>query len=155
MFACKTIVYDGASRSERLAQREFEILARLNSPNIVRYVDAEWKSGQAMLYMEICEARSLDLLIRQYARFLNPHQNACLLNTDAITNHSRGTMIHEDYVWSIIYQLSNALTYCHHGKKSPIEGRNGASPEWTATILHRDIKPGNGAMPPQILEPNA
>lgn len=56
-------------------------------------------------------------------------------------------MVHEDYVWSIIYQLSNALSYCHHGKISPI-GNSGASLEWTATILHRDIKPGNGAITP-------
>lgn len=98
MFACKTIVYDGKSRSERLAKREFEILARLNSPNIVRYVDAQWEPRQAKLYMEMCEARSLDQLIGQYARFCikMPSEHPSwlydmIIDTDAVTEGEPGS----------------------------------------------------------------
>ncbi len=53
----------------------------------------------------------------------------------------------ESYVWSIIWQLSTALSYCHTGVMilpANVEEPHAKESGNGLRILHRDIKPANG-----------
>jgi len=52
----------------------------------------------------------------------------------------------EGFVWKVVMELASALNYCHHGLRIRTP-ESGNAIDWddTMIILHRDIKPGNGA----------
>ena len=52
-------------------------------------------------------------------------------------------MIREHQVWSIFYQLANALAYCHQGVQPFADIKCDPGKSWEA-VLHRDIKAANG-----------
>ena len=54
-------------------------------------------------------------------------------------------LIPEETVWHYFMQILLALHYCHHPNTSSQSGGSDAEGERKAPILHRDIKPDNGA----------
>ncbi|KAF4629601.1 hypothetical protein G7Y89_g8548 [Cudoniella acicularis] len=128
--AWKRIEYDPKRyRSEEgfkeKVETEVALLKRFSHPNIVRYYDMDWEKGRANIYMEWCEGSNLDF-------YVSEHYN----EKDWPSNRE---------AWSIIYQLSAALAYCHHGILRAEEGRilreerDNLEHLW-APVLHRDIK---------------
>ncbi|KNG51261.1 s-phase kinase-associated protein 1 [Stemphylium lycopersici] len=111
--------------SRKYLLSEYEILSKLQHPNIIRYVDFEYKPRKdrwnASIYTEYCPGGDLT----QYTT----------------RNEVRGDTITEEQFWSIFHQLASALLYCHCGLK--IDGKDVAEGAWQKPILHRDIKPAN------------
>jgi serine/threonine protein kinase len=123
-------------------QAELSILKELRHPNIVEYYEREHhKATQDLhLYMEYCGGGDLGQVIDKYKE--------------------RRELPPENFVWSILAQLILALYKCHNGVDPPEVGDNcfgldGAAkqaraarqPTKTFTVLHRDLKPDNGASP--------
>ncbi|MCJ1394983.1 G2-specific serine/threonine protein kinase [Xylographa bjoerkii] len=122
--ACKTIHYMEGRFAKAEVEREFAILVRLQHVNIIRYLDVAWFPNRAKLYMEYCDKQSLQDLIYR--------------------NKLQHVEISEDYVWSILFQLVAALSYCHSGLQTDEEGNfffEGLAEH--SIILHRDLKPAN------------
>ena len=63
--------------------------------------------------------------------------------------HNR--LIPEETVWHYFMQILLALHYCHHPNANPRSGGSGPEGERKAPILHRDIKPDNGASHVKLL----
>ncbi|RSL89797.1 hypothetical protein CEP51_001079 [Fusarium floridanum] len=126
-FACKviTVVQSPHDPSINDAKHEYEVLRALHHPNIVEYVDFERTDQEAKIYMELCRGGNLKDWIR--ARSEEPD-----------------SYVLEPALWSIILQLTSALTYCHFGW-NPTGGEMDSSvtPNFR-TVLHRDLKPANG-----------
>ncbi|KAF1828000.1 kinase-like protein, partial [Decorospora gaudefroyi] len=105
---------------------EYEILSKLQHPNIVRYVDFEYKERRnrlsASIYMEYCKGGDL-------SQYTSRHGIA-------------GKSVSEKQFWLISYQLASALLYCHTGLRADEFGITVDS-HWTRPVLHRDIKPAN------------
>lgn len=114
--------------SRKYLLSEYEILSKLQHPNIIRYVDFEYKPRKdrwnASIYTEYCPGGDLT----QYTT----------------RNEVRGDTITEEQFWSIFHQLASALLYCHCGLK--IDGKDVAEGAWQKPILHRDIKPANSML---------
>ncbi|KAJ3459672.1 hypothetical protein MRS44_015745 [Fusarium solani] len=125
-FACKviTVVQSPHDPSVNDAKHEYEVLRVLHHPNIVEYVDFERTDQEAKIYMELCRGGNLKDWIR--ARSKEPD-----------------SYLPEPALWSIILQLTSALTYCHFGW-NPTGGEMDSSmtPNFR-TVLHRDLKPAN------------
>lgn len=63
----------------------------------------------------------------------------------SLNRNSANNLLNEAYIWSIIYQLTSALVYCHCGVLvTAAESEELPPPEREQTVLHRDIKPANG-----------
>ena len=91
-----------------------------------RYVDRD--AGILYILMEYCGGGDLSSIIKQAQK------------------HNR--LIPEEAVWHYFMQLLLALHYCHHpngNTRSGISGSDGEGKERRAPILHRDLKPDNGA----------
>jgi serine/threonine protein kinase len=69
ILACKSIRF-GSGKTKEFAEREYNILSRLNHPNIVEYVGITWKRHKAKLYMEYCPGGSLWDLINERIKYL-------------------------------------------------------------------------------------
>ncbi|KAH7370826.1 kinase-like domain-containing protein [Rhexocercosporidium sp. MPI-PUGE-AT-0058] len=127
LVACKTIRFRTGTKRRTEAERECKVLAALSHENIVRYIDMHVterpRDSEIRLYMEYCEHGSLK---------------------DLIEDRKVGeNFVSENYIWSIVQQISAALKYCHFGlqKDQSLQPERGEF-NWT-TILHRDIKPRN------------
>jgi serine/threonine protein kinase len=118
---------DGSTVARKYLWSEYEILSKLRHPNIVQYVDFEYKERNgkcsASIYMEYCEGGDLS----QYA----------------LRDDIPGKQISENQFWEIFYQVTSALLYCHAGLRTDENGVTVDS-SWNGPILHRDIKPANG-----------
>jgi serine/threonine protein kinase len=91
-----------------------------------RYVDRD--AGMLYILMEYCGGGDLSAVIKQAQKH----------------NH----MIPEETIWHYFMQILLALHYCHHPNSSSWSGSSagdGESKERRAPILHRDLKPDNGA----------
>lgn len=106
------------------------ILKDLHHEHIVRYHDRHVDRDAGILYilMEYCGGGDLSSVIKQAQRQNRP--------------------IPEDTVWNYFMQILLALNHCHHPNG---HGRAGSSSgtddgrERRPQILHRDLKPDNGA----------
>ena len=114
---------------------EFNILSRLQHPNIVQYYHREHnKADQSLyLYMEFCGGGDLSSRIK--------------------TCRQEGTLVPENVVWTIFTQIAMALYKCHNGIEPPPVGevfrekRKGltrAVSTGREVVVHRDLKPENG-----------
>jgi NIMA (never in mitosis gene a)-related kinase 2 len=91
-----------------------------------RYVDRD--AGMLYILMEYCGGGDLSAVIKQAQKH----------------NH----MIPEETIWHYFMQILLALHYCHHPNSNSWSGSSacdGESKERRAPILHRDLKPDNGA----------
>ncbi|KAH0029652.1 hypothetical protein KCU78_g3276, partial [Aureobasidium melanogenum] len=105
-------------------RRECKILSELSHPNIASFIDVDYRKNELRLYMEFYKHQSLDHL-----------KTRC---------KAKNKELAEPYVWSILYQLSSALVYCHYGIfATATDGEQLPPPVRTQTVLHRDIKPAN------------
>jgi len=52
-------------QNDSVERRECQILAELSHPNIVTFIDVEYRKAELRLYMEYYEHKSLDDLIRR------------------------------------------------------------------------------------------
>ncbi|KAF2809370.1 kinase-like protein [Mytilinidion resinicola] len=125
ILACKVIYLDGTETGKAAIVQEVSVLSRLRHPNIVEYYDVEWLANEAKLYLEYCNAQTLDDYRSQASEFPA-----------------------EKEVWNLAFQLSSALAYCRSGMLRGASGRlykdclNDFDEEWKP-ILHRVIKPWN------------
>ena len=120
--------------------REWETLSSIRHDNIVAYEDFAYDPGRmrlAQLWMEYC--RGGDLREFVYSDAGSDKRLSC------------------EHGAQVLHQLGQALLYIHHGiykfgaqielaRLASDDSKGGAiepCPPWT-TILHRDIKPGNG-----------
>ena len=130
-FVRKRYKFGGTEQTSAAGPRylwsEYEILSKLEHPNIVRYVDFEYiprkNNVNASIYMEYCGGGDLS----QYT-----------LNRD-----SAEKAISEKQFWEIFHQLASAVLYCHTGLRVDDKGIT-VDAGWKRPILHRDIKPANG-----------
>ena len=116
------------------------ILKDLNHEHIVRYIDRHVDRDAGILYilMEYCGGGDLSTVIKQAAKHNRP--------------------IPEDTIWSYFMQILLALHQCHHPNGharssssggsavtdgAPCDGNAGGGRR--VQILHRDLKPDNGA----------
>lgn len=103
------------------------ILKDLDHDHIVRYYDrhVDRDAGTLYILMEYCGGGDLASVIKQAQR--------------------NNRLIPEETVWHYFMQILLALHYCHHPNASPRSGSSATEGERKAPILHRDIKPDNGA----------
>ena len=106
------------------------ILKDLNHEHIVRYHDRYVDRDAGILYilMEYCGGGDLSTLIKQ--------------------SQKHGRPIPEDTIWNYFMQILLALHHCHHPNghsRSGSSGEEGENGHRRAQILHRDLKPDNGA----------
>ncbi|CUS13859.1 unnamed protein product [Tuber aestivum] len=125
----------GSTAKNQLAS-EFEILAHLDHPNIVKYYHREHIKSESSvhLYMEYCGNGDLSGLIKKAKE--------------------SGSSFPENFVWTVVAQLVTALYRCHHGIDPPELGdlfsyKNTTPPRTESEernlikVLHRDLKPEN------------
>ncbi|MCJ1424376.1 G2-specific serine/threonine protein kinase [Sticta canariensis] len=130
LLACKEIrfrsdLYQTKENFRTRIDREVNVLANLDHPNIIQFHDSE---------------RIGDSLVNIYTEWLPDID----LKT-YVANHMEVNWPPSPEIWSFIYQVSAALRYCHYGIFRIQRTRK----VFTVTvpdqfeILHRDIKPGN------------
>ena len=146
LYVCKWYRTAGLPETDisgpKYIHREWETVARVNHPNIVRYEDFAYDPGKAQLarlYMEYCPCGDL-------SQFMQPKHG----QVDPQLSYHEGIQV--------LNQLAQALLYLHHGIFKFEEQLKLAMPifkesesadaqyTWKA-ILHRDIKPANGWCP--------
>ncbi|KAF9109456.1 G2-specific serine/threonine protein kinase [Mortierella sp. AM989] len=123
ILARKEIDYRKMSTKEKeQLVAEVNILKDLKHPNIVEFLERVIDRENSFIYilMEYCEGGDLASVIRRHKEKAFP--------------------IPEEFVWSIMTQLTMALHECHCGM-SRNEETNQLMPR--AAILHRDLKPDN------------
>lgn len=100
------------------------ILKDLDHEHIVRYHDRYVDRDAGMLYiiMEYCGGGDLSGVIKQAMKHNKP--------------------VSEDIIWNYFMQILLALQHCHH---PPNPSPDSDAKERRPQILHRDIKPDNGA----------
>ncbi|KAI1312660.1 Serine/threonine-protein kinase Nek2 [Mortierella claussenii] len=101
---------------------EVNILKDLKHPNIVEFLERAIDRENSFIYilMEYCEGGDLAAVIRRH--------------------RERLVHIPEEFVWTIMTQLTLALHECHCGMT---RGDDHSPPMPRAPILHRDLKPDN------------
>ena len=110
------------------------ILKDLDHDHIVRYYDrhVDRDAGTLYIFMEYCGGGDLSSVIKQAQK--------------------NNRLIPEETVWHYFMQILLALYYCHHPKAgNSRSGGSAAEGERKAPILHRDIKPDNGAFYVRLL----
>ncbi|PWW78381.1 kinase-like protein [Tuber magnatum] len=127
----------GSTAKNQLAS-EFEILACLDHPNIVKYYHREHIKSESSvhLYMEYCGNGDLSGLIKKAKE--------------------GGNSFPESFIWTVVAQLVTALYRCHHGIDPPEPGdlfsyknmtppppRTESEERNLIKVLHRDLKPEN------------
>ncbi|RPA99113.1 kinase-like protein [Choiromyces venosus 120613-1] len=127
----------GSTAKNQLAA-EFEILACLDHPNIVKYYHREHIKSESSvhLYMEYCGNGDLSGLIKKAKE--------------------SGSSFPESFIWTVVSQLVTALYRCHHGIDPPELGdlfsyknmtppppRTESEERNLIKVLHRDLKPEN------------
>jgi serine/threonine protein kinase len=123
----KEISYSKMSQKEKeQLQAELSILKELRHPNIVAYFERDHiKLSQDLhLYMEYCGNGDLGRVIRN------------LKDAKKLAD--------EEFVWSIMSQITGALYRCHYGEDPPPAGQN-------VLGLGQNVKPGQGSGKPKIL----
>ncbi len=151
---------NGAERRIKYFSSERGILHRLHHPNIVKYLDFEEHPDEnsILIYMEYCGLGDLDHSHKRpptsvktdladslsFEEDENDEENGFYSNvTDS---QSKSTPLDGLAVWAMIYQISAALAYLHYGlavKSERARYRAYFERSWES-IIHRDIKPGNG-----------
>jgi hypothetical protein len=142
-YVCKWYKTSGVMQTgiggSKYIYREWSILSSVRHPNIVAYKDFSYDpngAGLAKLYLEYCPRGDLSQHLKKGSR-------------DDRLNYREGLQVLE--------QLTQAILYIHHGISRngdstalavPVPGssqpRGEDDPTKWVTILHRDIKPGNG-----------
>ncbi|CAZ80540.1 unnamed protein product [Tuber melanosporum] len=127
----------GSTAKNQLAS-EFEILACLDHPNIVKYYHREHIKSESSvhLYMEYCGNGDLSGLIKKAKE--------------------SGNSFPESFIWTVVTQLTTALYRCHHGidppelsdlfsykNTTPPTPRTESEERDLIKVLHRDLKPEN------------
>jgi NIMA (never in mitosis gene a)-related kinase 2 len=110
---------------ERLSGWDYRnILKDLQHEHIVRYHDRHVDRDAGILYiiMEYCGGGDLSTVIKQSAK--------------------QGRPIPEDVIWNYFMQILLALCHCHHPNGA---GTKVVEASKRPQILHRDLKPDNGA----------
>jgi len=133
VFVCKVLPCD--ARRAKYVQSEYEILQGLDHPNIVRFVDFEYRPSifNAFLYLEYCRKGDL-------GAYLSPGRAPLSVKQ----------------LLQIIQQISSALVYIHYGVKITVNADGSTSdPDAVESkydldgsgkqkfVIHRDIKPQN------------
>ncbi len=121
-----------SSPTARRLTHSRNILKDLHHDHIVRYHDRHVDRDAGILYilMEYCGGGDLSNIIKQAVKHNRP--------------------IPEDTIWNYFMQILLALHHCHHPNANG-HGRSGSTgstdgdKERRAQILHRDLKPDNGA----------
>lgn len=136
VFARKELNFERMSdRDRKQIVSEVNILKDLHHEHIVRYHDryVDRNSGTIYILMEYCGGGDLAGVIK--------------------TAQRANKLIPEDTIWSYFMQILLALSHCHH----PTSGGHGRTSSTGSTseeggrraqILHRDLKPDNGASAP-------
>ncbi|ORZ05923.1 kinase-like domain-containing protein [Lobosporangium transversale] len=111
----------GVKEKEQLVA-EVNILKDLKHPNIVEFLERVIDRENSFIYilMEYCEGGDLAAVIKR-------HKESSLY-------------IPEEFIWTIMTQLTMALHECHCGMT---KGDDNNPPQPRAPILHRDLKPDN------------
>ncbi|KAF8547288.1 kinase-like protein [Imleria badia] len=127
IFARKELNFERMSdRDRKQIVAEVNILKDLDHEHIVRYHDRYVDRDAGILYilMEYCGGGDLSGIIKQAQK------------------HNRA--VPEDTIWNYFMQILLALQHCHHPPNigSDLDGK-----ERRPQILHRDLKPDNGACP--------
>lgn len=144
IFARKELNFERMSdRDRKQIVSEVNILKDLHHEHIVRYHDryVDREGGTIYILMEYCGGGDLSGVIKGAVR--------------------SGRLIPEDTVWSYFMQILLALSHCHHPPASSGGGHGRTSSAGSggeeggrrAQILHRDLKPDNGASPLLFLPP--
>jgi NIMA (never in mitosis gene a)-related kinase len=133
-FVRKEISYHSMSKKEeKQLASEFEILQKLDHPNIVHVYGFDKLQNEKLLhiYMEYCDGGDVSQLIKKYCE--------------------NKQYIPETLIWQIFTQTLLALYRCHYGIN--IESANSlfkSTPEikppeipGAQVVIHRDIKPEN------------
>ena len=120
------------------AQNECNILSQLKHPNIVRYVDFDINSREAVLFMEACFGTLRDYMaLYGYGLGIDG-----VIISNSTLSSSPSERIPEAIIWNIISQLASALLLCHDGKYTDWDDDQSQQGAWKA-VIHRDIKPSN------------
>ncbi|KAL7270201.1 hypothetical protein RUND412_007096 [Rhizina undulata] len=128
---CKEILIRGESGSREQFLKSFEqecsLLEMADHPNIVCFISVQAPDANnnfnGLVFMEYCEGGDLSSLV------------------DNIKTGKRIPLT-EGVVWQLIFQLTAALAYMHHGLAINESNAFCIKNRWKA-ILHRDIKPSN------------
>ena len=129
LIVSEVYVFRALTRTTR-SKHYRNILKDCHHEHIVRYHDryVDREAGIMYILMEYCGGGDLSGVIKQAQR--------------------HGRPIPEDTVWNYFMQLLLALNYCHHppahGRKSEGSSSDEAR-DRRVQILHRDLKPDNGA----------
>lgn len=111
------------------AKTEIKLLQKLVHQNIVKYFDSfldisqGWNLAESSLYMEYCSHGSL----------------FTMLNTRFISQQ----YFHESEIWTMAFQLINAVGYLQYGLLNSIQNPSQILNTPWSSIIHRDIKAEN------------
>lgn len=92
----EVFISDMTKEERNLALNEVEVLASLNHPNIIKYMDSFEREGSLIIIMEYANAGNLGQLIA--------------------SKRTKKETFTEKSILQIIYQISGALSYMHKNK---------------------------------------